>query len=369
MRPLELGLRGRERLGRKAREAHEIDAEAGVDRVLLRARELFGEQADDRARFVERPGGADPDAAHVAVDAIEAKLDPPRPLRLPLEQHDEIVGELAQGRLDRLDRLHGRGEAPLGAEIGRGEARRDRGALEALERVEPGHRERAEPRRDRRAGPEGDVADALQAGPRHVGDGVAVEAEGGERQVVEELCEGLVAQILGRDLLARKAGERPGGARIAGDAGRGRDAERGEAADASVHQRLFAAEEMRHARNVEHQAVGAIEGGERGEARAPVAQALEKPRLFRRVRLDRDEGGMARARVRQRQAGRQAEPRGVRVDADEPLGVLDPGDRRERRALVNGLEPPGAVRRQTRQPEREKSPGRQKSSPRFAIRA
>ncbi len=126
---------------------------------------------------------------------------------------------------------------------------------------------------------------------------------------------------------------------------------------------------MRHAGNVEHQAVGAIERGKRGEARAPVAQTLEKPRLFRRVRLDRDEGGMARARVRQREAGRQAEPRGVRVDADEPLGVLDPGDRRERRAFVNGLEPPGAVRRQTRQPEREKSPGRQKSSPRFAIRA
>ncbi len=78
---------------------------------------------------------------------------------------------------------------------------------------------------------------------------------------------------------------------------------------------------------------------------------------------------MTRARVRQREAGRQAEPRGVLIDADEPLGVGDLGDRRERRRPVNGLEPPGAVRRQTRQPEREKSSGRQKSSPRFAIRA
>jgi hypothetical protein len=100
-------------------------------------------QADDRARFIERPGGADPDAAHVAVDAIENKLDPPRPLGLPLEQHDEVVGELAQSRLDRLDRLHWRGEAPLGAELGRGEARRDRGALEAIQRVEPRHRQGA----------------------------------------------------------------------------------------------------------------------------------------------------------------------------------------------------------------------------------
>ncbi len=78
---------------------------------------------------------------------------------------------------------------------------------------------------------------------------------------------------------------------------------------------------------------------------------------------------MAGARVRQREAGRQAEFCGVGVDADEPLGILDPGDRRERRRPVNGREPPGAVRRQTGQPEREKSPGRQKSSPRFAIRA
>ena len=95
-----------------------------------------------RARLVQRPRGADRDAAHVAVDPIERELDPPRALRLALEQHDEIVGELAQGRLDRLDRLHGRGEPPLGAEIRRGEARRDRGALEALELVEPRDRQR-----------------------------------------------------------------------------------------------------------------------------------------------------------------------------------------------------------------------------------
>ena len=56
--------RGRERLGRKTREAHEVDAEARVDRVLVRARELLGEQADESARFVERPGGADLYAAH-----------------------------------------------------------------------------------------------------------------------------------------------------------------------------------------------------------------------------------------------------------------------------------------------------------------
>ncbi len=41
---------------------------------------------------------------------------------------------------------------------------------------------------------------------------------------------------------------------------------------------------------------------------------------------------MARARVGERQADGQAEPRRGGVDADEALGVVDPGDRRERRA-------------------------------------
>ena len=109
VRAFKLSLRGRERLGRKAREAHEIDAVAGVDLIFVRARQPFGEQPHDRARFVQRPGGADADAAHVAIDAIEPKLDSPRPLGLPFQQHHEIVGELAQRRLDRLDRLHGRG--------------------------------------------------------------------------------------------------------------------------------------------------------------------------------------------------------------------------------------------------------------------
>ena len=134
------------------------------------------------------------DAAHRAIDAIEAELDPPRALGLPLQQHDEIVGELAQLNLDRLDRLYGRGELPLGAEIRRPEARRDRRALEAFERVEPRHRNSAEPRRDRRSGPQRNVADASQARSRHVGDGFLVEAKRSERQIMKELGEGLVAQ-------------------------------------------------------------------------------------------------------------------------------------------------------------------------------
>src|ERR1700677_4522050 len=148
MRALELRFRGRKRLGREASEAHEVDAIAGVDGVFVRARQPLGDEPHDRARFIERPGGGDADAAHGAVDAVEAELDPSRALGLPLQEHDEIVGKLAQLKLDRLDRLYRRSELPLGAEIRRPEAWRNRRTLEAFERVEPRHRSESEPRRD-----------------------------------------------------------------------------------------------------------------------------------------------------------------------------------------------------------------------------
>src|ERR1700677_4565881 len=108
MRALKFGFRGRKRLGREASEAHEIDAIAGVDGVFVRTRQPLGDEPHDAARFVERPGGADADAAHFAIDTIEAELDPPRALGLPLQEHDEIVSELAQLSLDRFGRLYRR---------------------------------------------------------------------------------------------------------------------------------------------------------------------------------------------------------------------------------------------------------------------
>ena len=59
VRTLKFSLRGRERLGREARKAHEVDAVAGVDGVFVRTGEPFGDEPHDRARFVERPGSAD----------------------------------------------------------------------------------------------------------------------------------------------------------------------------------------------------------------------------------------------------------------------------------------------------------------------
>ena len=227
VRALKLGLGRRERLGLKTSEAHEVDAIASVNFVFVPTRQPLCDEPHDRARFVERPGGAEKDAAHRAIDAIKAEFDPPRALGLPLQKHDKIVGELAQLNLDRLDRLDRRSEPPLGAEIRRPEARHNRRALKALERVEPGHRNRAEPRRDRRARPQRNVADAPQASPRHVGDGFLVEAKRGEREIMKELGERLVAHGLGRGLHARKPRQRRSRARIARGADEDGDSLRG----------------------------------------------------------------------------------------------------------------------------------------------
>lgn len=126
---------------------------------------------------------------------------------------------------------------------------------------------------------------------------------------------------------------------------------------------------MSDAGDVEHQPIAPIERDERREAGAEVGEALEELRFRFRVGLDRNEGGMARPRVGERQAGREAEPRGASVDADETLRVSDLGDDDEGRR--NSPKPltaqaSRAVGRQTRQPQGEKASVRQIAGPRFA---
>ena len=162
-------------------------------------------------------------------------------------------------------------------------------------------------------------------------------------------------------------------ARIPGDAGGDGEPLRGKPGAAVLDQRGFAAEQMGDAGNVEHEAVAAVERGERREARAPVAEPLEKPRLLGRLSLDRDEVRMTRARVGKREADGQAKPRRLGVDANQALRIVDLGYRRERRPPIDAIKTPRAVGREPRQPQGEKSPDRQKPIPRidcpgFAIR-
>ena len=142
---------------------------------------------------------------------------------------------------------------------------------------------------------------------------------------MKEFGEGLVAQGLGRDLHARKPRQRRSRARIAGDSESGGKPLGGEALQAVLGQRRLTAEEMSDPGNVERQPVGAIDRGERGVAGAPVAKTREEPRVFGRLSLDRDEGGMARARVgegRGRRSGRAARPPRRRTTSRSALASL-----------------------------------------------
>ena len=128
------------------------------------------------------------------------------------------------------------------------------------------------------------------------------------------MAKALSLRISGAIFCAENRASAQDRARIAGDAGEGRDPLGGETLQAILDERRLAAEEVGDAGQVEREPVAPVQSGERGIARAPVAEPLEEPRLLRRRRLDRDEGGMARARIRQRKAGGQAKLRGGGVD-------------------------------------------------------
>ncbi len=96
------------------------------------------------------------------------------------------------------------------------------------------------------------------------------------------------------------------------------------------------------------------------------ATRSKQPRFGLRLGVADDERRLARLRVGERQAGGKAEPRGVRVDADEPARVLDRRDDRQRRARVDLMRASRAVGHQPRQPQGEKASARQNSTPRLA---
>ncbi len=93
------------------------------------------------------------------------------------------------------------------------------------------------------------------------------------------------------------------------------------ARDEIVAQLRLAAEQMRAAADVEQDAVGRIDGDERRVALAPVGDGLEQARVGGLILRHGDERGMHGARLRQREAGAQAEPLRRRVDRDQQVEV------------------------------------------------
>jgi hypothetical protein len=71
---IEAGLERGECFGCKQRQADEIEAEAGVDRIGKTV-ETFAEQAEHNGGIAHRPAGLDQDAAHGSIGAKEAGLE------------------------------------------------------------------------------------------------------------------------------------------------------------------------------------------------------------------------------------------------------------------------------------------------------
>ncbi len=141
-------------------ETNEIEAEAGVERIVQRI-EPLAEQAVDHISFRHRTAGIDRDRAHRAVGAEETRFQPSRALALPVHRRDQHGGERGQ-----VHRDHGVGGDRFGKAffddvIRQRFARADRRIALAQRLLQQRGEARAEARGDFVAPARGDVADGL----------------------------------------------------------------------------------------------------------------------------------------------------------------------------------------------------------------
>ncbi len=181
---------------------------------------------------------------------------------------------------------------------------RERLVFAAERAVELAQQVGAEARGERRARQVDDVADALEADAGERRDGVGRQPQRGERQRRERVA------LFGRCNVRRiaEARHRPGRADGRRDGGARREAEARHPRKEIVAQLCLAAEQMRAAADVEQDAVGRIDGDERRIALAASATAVEQARVGGRILRHGRERGMHGARLREREAGTQAEP-------------------------------------------------------------
>ncbi len=162
-----------------------------------------------------------------------------------------------------------------------------------------------------------DIVDALEADARQRRDGLGGKPQRGERQRRQQCA--LLAAGIARRLAEMRGG--PGGADVAGDGDGVGKARLRDALAQIGDQRFLAAVKMRAAADVEQQAVGRVDRHQRRVAQAPVGDILQQGCVGLGVFLDRLQRRMHGARLRQREAGVQAEPFRRLVDGDDQLGI------------------------------------------------
>ena len=238
--------------------------------------DLLAKQPRDGGGLAQRPARRAIDAPHDAVDAEENGGERTRAFLVAREHVAQVPRQREQRRLDvvaRDDALH---EAPLGDIGGRLEARRNGALGQSQHGVEAREHLRAETRGDGRARAMHDVADALEARLRQRARDVRLDAQRGDRQQrhgARQRLEIALRQNAFAQGLGAIARQRPCGFRRVGKAGAGAVA--GEPVLDERGERRLAAEQMRRARDVEHEAVGRVAGRKRREPAAPVGDQAE----------------------------------------------------------------------------------------------
>ena len=272
-----LGLRLAERLGPAGEQHHLLDAEARIDGL-----QPLVEQARQVMMLPGRPGGADPEAGALLVDAPQDQVEAAHALGAHRELAAEILREPADDLpeiLDPADRFGERegreGGLPRDQRIDRLE-----GVAHGL--IEPQGRVLAEAPDHRRAGHGGELADPLDAETMEGAQGIGREPQGPDRQGRD----GIDGPTRRNDAAWAVARHGPGGAGGVGHRGDGGDALPIETPREVPEQLLLAAEEMRDARDVDPEAVGRIGCHHRRVADGPARQLAQSRLVLTGGRLE-----------------------------------------------------------------------------------
>ena len=230
-------------------------------------------------------------------------------------------GDRLQYRFGPRDRF---GEAPLRRDRLDRPARDDGRARVARQPPDRGRRLLAEARGDGGERPGHDIAHRLQPRARQGGRRLLVEPQRGDGQPPHRA-------LLVRGRRAGEARERLRRlGRIAERMSHHHPAPRQPPLDIARQPAFVAVERMHAARDIEQQRIGRHDRDDRGIALAPVGEPFDPVEIGMRIVREHLERRHPRARIRQRQPGREPLLRRHPVDRDQPDRIaarLDKGDR------------------------------------------
>jgi hypothetical protein len=212
-------LLGRQLLDGEDGEDHVLDAEPGVDRFEPRR-----EKAGEMLGIAARPCGAETDMLDPAIDAVKGEVEPARAHPLACQPRDEVIGQ-PFGRAGKVGRV--------GDRLGKAETHPPDWRLvqwrqwfgQSPERlIEAACHLGAKPAGERGARHRNELADPLQPDPVQPGNRHRVEPQRFDRQWRQRrllFVRPRQCRLVGA---RRKARQRPGGAKTAGDRDAVRDA-------------------------------------------------------------------------------------------------------------------------------------------------